>query len=431
MTNKLSPIIICRLCDENGKILNAYDKNAIKFHELTSSERQLKRAWIYSGRTENEYPVLVSIEGFVAVSIGVRNLSAPIPFRIVQWTWVCAPRCAKLNFIVNNFICQAMFASAQRLKILIKIEIVVRSQILIDPFNGQQEPPACIAETDDAGRMLSKTCLLYGIGHLKAEVIEYNALSDGEKRVYTNSDNIKEYGGNGILDPCEVSCYNLYVNGVLQPKVDYVIKRGRLEFVTEDIPAKGQTILLRYIVFWNKDAVHVTDYQYFAISDGQKRIYTDADAIKKYGHHGIPGPCEASYYNLFINGVLQPRVNYEVEKGVLKLKTRDVPSEGQPVILESVIISDPCGRFYRVETYQYDTLSRSRRIYDAGNELSSGDGILAPWQSSYQDVFVNAVNQPKADYRTMDGYLVLVTEDLPLKREPISMQSVRVMNDIC
>ncbi|MGE7185090.1 DUF4183 domain-containing protein [Peribacillus sp. NPDC006672] len=32
-------------------------------------------------------------------------------------------------------------------------------------------------------------------------------------------------------------------------------------------------------------------------------------------------PFKISYMNLFINGVLQPRVNYTIEKGKLKLNT--------------------------------------------------------------------------------------------------------------
>ncbi|TQE88079.1 DUF4183 domain-containing protein, partial [Ureibacillus terrenus] len=36
----------------------------------------------------------------------------------------------------------------------------------------------------------------------------------------------------------------------------------------------------------------------------------------------------------FINGVLQPKENYEVECGMLKLITEDLPPKGAPIILQ-------------------------------------------------------------------------------------------------
>lgn len=371
---------------------------------------------------------MISVEGYVAVCLDGRNLSAPIPFRIIQQIWIDAPHYAQFDFIVNNFTCHAGFASSSSLKVLINIETLVRSRVGFNPYDHCTEMLTCINKTIDALRMMSRTCLLYGIAHLKAEAYEYNALSDGKKRVYTNMDDLKGYGGRGILPPDDVSYYNLYVNGVLQPKVNYVITAGRLEFVTEDLPAKGETILLRYFNFNNKEQVCVNDYAYFAISDGQKNVYTNADEITKYGCHGIPGPDQVSYYNLFVNGVLQPKTNYSVKRGLLEFTSSDVPLKGQSVILESVIIKDRCGRFFRVELYQYDTLSKAERIYESGDELSYGDGILEPCQSSYQSLFVNAVDQPKVNYRVMDGCLVLVTIDLPHTKTPVSMQSIVVSN---
>ena len=60
------------------------------------------------------------------------------------------------------------------------------------------------------------------------DVYHYNTLSDGEKKVYTNEDELKEYGDRGILDPDSVSYYSLYINGVLQPKVNYEYKKDNL-----------------------------------------------------------------------------------------------------------------------------------------------------------------------------------------------------------
>lgn len=42
--------------------------------------------------------------------------------------------------------------------------------------------------------------------------------------------------------------------------------------------------------------------------------------------------------NLFVNGVLQPKENYDVQRGVIKLNTLDVPPKGAPVILQMFIV---------------------------------------------------------------------------------------------
>ncbi|HZJ76737.1 MAG TPA: DUF4183 domain-containing protein, partial [Oscillospiraceae bacterium] len=77
-------------------------------------------------------------------------------------------------------------------------------------------------------------------------------------------------------------------------------------------------------------------YQYNALSDGIKKIYTDDDELNEYGDRGILDPNSVSYFNLFINGVLQPKVNYKIEKGLLVLKTKDVPLKGSPIIITFV-----------------------------------------------------------------------------------------------
>ncbi|WP_249872159.1 DUF4183 domain-containing protein [Oceanobacillus saliphilus] len=51
---------------------------------------------------------------------------------------------------------------------------------------------------------------------------------DGKSRIYTNEDELTEYGQCGILNPSEVSYYNLFVNGVLQPEILYDVKEGYL-----------------------------------------------------------------------------------------------------------------------------------------------------------------------------------------------------------
>ena len=79
-------------------------------------------------------------------------------------------------------------------------------------------------------------------------------------------------------------------------------------------------------------------YQYNALSDGKSLLYTNKDELKQYGNRGILDPMKVSYVNLFINGVLQPPVTYEIKEGILQLKTSDVPPEGAPINLQFITI---------------------------------------------------------------------------------------------
>ncbi|MDG4656646.1 DUF4183 domain-containing protein [Ectobacillus antri] len=76
------------------------------------------------------------------------------------------------------------------------------------------------------------------------ETMGYYTYSDGQKRVYTDCDGVTEQR---IYDPREVSYLNVFINGVLQPTCNYLVKKGRLLLCTEDIPAKGVPIILQFV----------------------------------------------------------------------------------------------------------------------------------------------------------------------------------------
>jgi len=78
--------------------------------------------------------------------------------------------------------------------------------------------------------------------------------------------------------------------------------------------------------------------EFFILSDGYKRFFTEKDGITEYGQQKIISPLHISYMNLFINGVLQPKLNYKVNTGSLHLLTEDVPLEGTPIILQMITI---------------------------------------------------------------------------------------------
>lgn len=75
-------------------------------------------------------------------------------------------------------------------------------------------------------------------------------------------------------------------------------------------------------------------FEYYTNSNGKSRIYRDKDGITKGKNRKIMDPSTVSYMNLFINGVLQPKENYEVHSGMIKLKTDDLPPKGAPIILQ-------------------------------------------------------------------------------------------------
>nr|WP_239993437.1 DUF4183 domain-containing protein [Priestia aryabhattai] len=61
--------------------------------------------------------------------------------------------------------------------------------------------------------------------------------------------------------------------------------------------------------------------------------------MAQYGTTEILAPEEASYINLFINGILQPDINYQIQKGSLTLLTEEVPSKEVPIIIQFVLIN--------------------------------------------------------------------------------------------
>ncbi|MER1999326.1 MAG: DUF4183 domain-containing protein [Lysinibacillus sp.] len=82
----------------------------------------------------------------------------------------------------------------------------------------------------------------------------------------------------------------------------------------------------------------VSVIEFYTISDGLKKVYTDSDCIQDIGEQTITSPSNVSFMNLFINGVLQPKANYEVVEGALILKTYDIPDKGSPIILQMITL---------------------------------------------------------------------------------------------
>ncbi|MFZ3587680.1 DUF4183 domain-containing protein [Bacillus sp. DJP31] len=77
-------------------------------------------------------------------------------------------------------------------------------------------------------------------------------------------------------------------------------------------------------------------FEFYTVSDGSRRIFTEGDSLKGYGEQRIIGAERVSYTNLFINGVLQPQRCYEIEEGKIMIKTDDIPLRGTPIILQMI-----------------------------------------------------------------------------------------------
>lgn len=86
-----------------------------------------------------------------------------------------------------------------------------------------------------------------------------------------------------------------------------------------------------------KYKVHAEVKQYTALSDGRKRIYSNADGRSfNRTNARIPDPKAFTYSNLFINAVLHPSSHYRIKKGRLILCTVDIPEANTPIILQFI-----------------------------------------------------------------------------------------------
>lgn len=81
----------------------------------------------------------------------------------------------------------------------------------------------------------------------RTRTYQYNAKADGQKKIFTNQDELINYGHCGILDPCSVSLINVFVNGVLQPPVLYHITKGKLEILSTKAPPKDAIIMIQFV----------------------------------------------------------------------------------------------------------------------------------------------------------------------------------------
>ncbi|MFZ7103237.1 MAG: DUF4183 domain-containing protein [Peptococcaceae bacterium] len=450
MSQSSFPRVVCYLTDKNGNILDPYAPGSIIYTVMPSkvyhSHKQVK---FLAGEYLTLNRIIVAIQGFITIFIDDTCKSAPLPFKGFKQFFLYAPQGTDLSFRTYKFNCSAMpnyteNQTCKQVKIILNISTVVNSEAevsllipALDAYTTSNEKQTCISasKTQVYVNKIFDSCffhkavsIFYKIHPLKAEIYQYNAISDGVQKIYTNADELTQYGTRGILNPADVSYFNLFINGVLQPTVNYKLKKGLLLLETENVPPKGVPIIVLFITFRDKEnqLIKIETYQYNTVSDGLKRVYTNDDEINMYGDQSILDPDKVSYLNLFINGVLQPKTNYVVKKGLLRLTTVDVPRKNAPIVLQFLMMRDARGQLLKVETYQYNTLAADKKVYTNQDELTIyGDkGILDPKLASYQNLYVNGIIQPQINYLVQSGILILETEDLPLEKAPIYLQYV-------
>jgi len=78
----------------------------------------------------------------------------------------------------------------------------------------------------------------------------YHTLSKQNQFVYTNADGLVEYKSSNILSPTEVSYFNLFINGVIQPLSTYTVETGKLILLSEEPPSLHTPITLQFITIY-------------------------------------------------------------------------------------------------------------------------------------------------------------------------------------
>ncbi|MGR5993237.1 DUF4183 domain-containing protein [Bacillus cereus] len=82
----------------------------------------------------------------------------------------------------------------------------------------------------------------------------------------------------------------------------------------------------------------VQNLMYHTLAKENQFIYTNADGLTEYNSSEILSPAKVSYFNLFINGVIQPLTTYTVETGKLTLLSKEPPTIHAPITLQFITI---------------------------------------------------------------------------------------------
>lgn len=84
---------------------------------------------------------------------------------------------------------------------------------------------------------------------VRTKVYYYYALGDGCKKQFAMSDAIPGYNSR-LPDPSRLSLASVFVDGLLQAPNTYVLKPGKLSFISEESPPDGARIIAQFIAIY-------------------------------------------------------------------------------------------------------------------------------------------------------------------------------------
>lgn len=309
------PRINAYLSDKNGRPICPYQPGAIQYTNLLLPEEYpSKQLLLSSGDTVRCLLTAVLINGYITVPTCGNKIRKIVPFSMSNCILLPPEGSINTRFKTNDFCCSAVPAldRACRPSGYIKIYAYVDAMVFpkTEPNSGQNDCQGVSFQ--------SCTNFFYNMQAIRANVYQYNAISNGQKKIYVNQDELKQYGNKGLISPDDTSMQQLFINGAIQPNTNYALEKGKLELRTEDVPKAGEPISVSYVTLTGRknEILDTNNDFYVAVADGSKSIYTNDDALLEYGYKGIPSPQEVSFFNLFVNGVLQPKTVYKIRKGV-------------------------------------------------------------------------------------------------------------------
>ncbi|MGE4277446.1 MAG: DUF4183 domain-containing protein [Lawsonibacter sp.] len=413
----------CYLSDQDGTAINPFAPNSILYKNLSGADHFGEQPFfLQTGEVQVYATAAILMEGYITVCACGNRFLRTVPFRSIQTVLLPFQPRDSLAFCTLGFCCKAknLYNPTNPFSVFTEIQVYVESGVC--PAKGSEDggPLKTVFE--------SRICIPYYLMPLPSRAYQYNATGDGEKRLFTDADQDSEYGYTEIPDPDSISFTRLFVNGVLQPEATYALRKGRLEFLTRDVPPDGVPITLLFVDMGcrNSPRVNVQTGYYVTASDGDRNSYTDEDAWKAYGCGGIPDPQDMSCWNLFVNGMLQPQDTYEIKKGCLRL--HHVPAKGETILLESMRVLDALGRLLKGSVNQYVAYANGTHLFTNQDAIKAyhSSRIMPPMLSSYQTIFANGVIQPRAVYRVGNGRLTFVSSDTPDVGQPVTQQSTSI-----
>ena len=322
------PRTACYLTDKEGNILNPFSPGSIKYVIQNATKQSIRaKTNICLPSSHCQKILIVCIQGYITLFEDGIKSSSPVLFSICGEIRLSVPEAASVFFETKGFHCNVIPTdynnrhTAENPKIHVSVSTcalsISRSLFMLPAAqlcSNESNPTLFYAD-----KVLDSCCFhgdtIASFNRLlKAETSYYIALSSGDKKEYTDEDSLSEYHGSRIPAPETVSYYDLFVNGMVQPKATYTIRKGRLIFRTLDTPPKGVFIVLEFVTYKapNGDLLPAEVDYYVTQAKGDKRSFANEDALPCYSSNGISAPGSASYFNLYINGVLQPKTNYMI-----------------------------------------------------------------------------------------------------------------------